>query len=248
MKTIIAPNGNELQISNNLLSKGDTNAKLIKNFLESHILYLNPWKQNSLNINLCAGASDNCIQVCIYTTGRGVMAPVQEGRTRRTELYIQHRNYFLNMLLNELTKLNKKALREGKQIAVRLNGTSDLDFIAILKNRFNIDILDAFPGLEFYDYTKILGKVKKYAGTRYKLTFSRSETNELECIEALNLGAPVSVVFDDKKPMPSVYLGAKVIDGDLADDIMLTAEPGTIIGLKAKGKARKDKTSGFVVI
>jgi hypothetical protein len=173
------------------------------------------------------------------------MAPVQAGRTRRTEFYLQDRNGFLNMLMNELTRLDKKAKRQNSKIAVRLNGTSDLDFIAILKNRFNVDVLEAFTSLEFYDYTKILGKVKKYAGTRYKLTFSRSEDNEAECIEALKYG-PISVVFDESKPFPETYLGAPVINGDEADDIMLTLEAGKILGLKAKGKAKKS-ASKFVV-
>jgi hypothetical protein len=245
MNTITAPNGQILEVAKTLLSKGDSNAKLAKNFLESYILYLNPFNQNSLGKNLCPKASIECTKLCLYTSGRGVMAPVQAGRTRRTEFYLQDRNGFLNMLMNELTRLDKKAKRQNSKIAVRLNGTSDLDFIAILKNRFNVDVLEAFTSLEFYDYTKILGKVKKYAGTRYKLTFSRSEDNEADCIEALKYG-PISVVFDESKPFPETYLGAPVINGDEADDIMLTLEAGKILGLKAKGKAKKS-ASKFVV-
>jgi hypothetical protein len=55
----------------------------------------------------------------------------------------------------------------------------------------------------------------------------------------------VAVVFDHKKPMPKTYLGSRVVDGDEADDLMLNLE-GVVLGLKAKGKAKKD-TFGFVV-
>jgi hypothetical protein len=246
MNYLETKNGQILEIADKLLSPGTTNSKLIKNRLESHILYLLPSIMNSKKTNLCPGSTKECVKVCIESTGRGVMAPVKAGRRRRTELYIQERNYFLNMLMNELAKLNKKAERKGKKIAIRLNGTSDLDFIAIIKNRFDIDILDAFKSLEFYDYTKLIGKVRKYAGTSYKLTYSRSGLNDAECLEALSLGASVSVVFDDAKPFPQTYFGAPVYDGDSSDDLMLDIPGGSILGLKAKGKARKN-FSEFIV-
>jgi hypothetical protein len=99
------------------------------------------------------------------------------------------------------------------------------------------------PNLVFYDYTKTLGKVRKYAGTNYVLTFSRSESNHSECIEALALGANVAAVFSGG--LPSNYLGAVVVDGDKSDIVMLYNR-GVILGLTAKGKAKKDD-SGFVV-
>jgi hypothetical protein len=77
------------------------------------------------------------------------------------------------------------------------------------------------------------------------LTFSRTESNEDDAFRALISGTNVAVVFDDKKPMPISYLGSRVVDGDEADDLMLNLE-GVVLGLKAKGKAKKD-TFGFVV-
>ena len=140
-------------------------------------------------------------------------------------------------------RLNKKAEKLGEKFAIRLNGTSDLDFIAIIKNRTNVDVLQDMPNLVFYDYTKTLGKVRKYANTNYVLTFSRSETNHSECVEALQLGANVAAVF--AAGLPSTYMGAAVVDGD-ASDIVMLENKGVILGLTAKGKAKKDD-SGFVV-
>jgi 3-hydroxyacyl-CoA dehydrogenase len=51
------------------------------------------------------------------------------------------------------------------------------------------------------------------------------------------------VVFNGD--MPSIFKGMKVIDGDKTDMRFLD-KSNRVIGLKAKGKARKD-TSGFVI-
>jgi hypothetical protein len=227
----------------NLLSEGSTNAKTAKNSLKSYILYLSPYNQNSKGINICPNASAGCIFGCLNTSGRGRFNSVQLARMQRTEFYLSQRSVFVNKILKELIRLNNKAAKLGEKFAIRLNGTSDLDFIAIIKNRTNVDVLTQLPNLIFYDYTKTLGKVKKYAGSNYVLTFSRSESNASECIEALQLGANVAAVF--QKQLPSNYLGASVIDGDKSDIVMLYNR-GVILGLTAKGKAKKD-SSGFVV-
>ena len=236
-------NYTEIFKKRSLLSDGSTNAKTIKNSLKSYILYLSPYTKNSKGINICPNASNGCILACLDTSGMGVFSNVQFARIQKTDFYIYERTAFINKLVNELMRLNKKAEKLGERFAIRLNGTSDLDFIAIIKNRSGIDVLESMPNLVFYDYTKTLGKVKKYASTNYVLTFSRSEDNELEALEALNYGANVAVVF--KGGLPSTYLGASVIDGD-ASDIVMLENKGVILGLTAKGKAKKD-VSGFVV-
>lgn len=227
-----------------LLSEGSTNAKTAKNSLKSFILYLSPYNQNSKGVNVCPNASAGCIFGCLNTAGlAGVYSSIIKARILKTDFYINERTAFINKLLNELTMLNKKAAKLNERFAIRLNGTSDLDFIAIIKNRSGVDVLQDMPNLVFYDYTKTLGKVKKYAGTNYVLTFSRSESNHSECIEALQLGANVAAVFSGG--LPSNYLGAAVVDGDKSDIVMLENK-GVILGLTAKGKAKKD-SSGFVV-
>jgi len=44
--------------------------------------------------------------------------------------------------------------------------------------------------------------------------------------------------------MPNTYAGAPVVDGD-ASDLRFLDPDGVVVGLKAKGDAKKD-TSGFV--
>lgn len=228
-----------------LLSPGFTNAKTKKNELESFILYLSPADQNSKKVNVCPAATAECIKLCLNTSGHGAFDSVQRSRIERTEFYLNDRIGFINKLVNELFMIQKKAEKKGEKIAVRLNGTSDLDFIAIIKNRTGIDILEEMPNILFYDYTKLIGKVRKYAGTNYILTFSRSETNESECIEALSLGANVAAVF--YKTLPGEYMGRPVVDGDSSDLVMISNR-SAILGLKAKGRAKKVQQSGFVIM
>ena len=236
-----------------LISKGTSNAKTVKNTEETWILYLAPYDLNSYGLTICSKSSAGCRAGCLGPhSGRALLFQmITQARIRKTDLYFSDRQVFCEMLVKDMIRLSNRAMKKGIKIQVRLNGTSDLDFFPILKNRTGIDIT-TLPGLSFYDYTKMLGKFKKYQGTDYKLTFSRSEENEKECIEAIKYG-PVAVVFDTKKgqDLPSVYSFDNVnyypvIDGDKADDLMVNLGSGFILGLRAKGKAKDDQT-GFVV-
>lgn len=228
-----------------LLAKGSTNAKTAKNELLTYIMYLAPYTTASGSlkkvVNLCIKASKGCIKACLFTAGMGAFSNVMNARIAKTIYLITDRFKFCWQLYGELEKLS----RLGKPIAIRLNGTSDMDFVSIIKTQLKLDIL-AMPNLHYYDYTKIIGKALKYKDVpNYTITFSRSEINEQDCLTALSNGINVAVVFDHRKPFPSTYLGYPVVDGDMADDLMLK-HSGVILGLRAKGKARKDNT-GFVV-
>lgn len=229
-----------------LLSNGSSNAKTVKNSLKTFIMYLMPFNLNSFGINICVKASKGCAAACLAHTGRIQMfKSIVEARQRKTEYYLRHKQSFFDMLAKEIMAKYKTAKRKGEKVAFRLNGTSDLDFVYMLKKYADLDILTLKDYAVFYDYTKILGKVKKYQGhENYFLTFSRAEDNEKEALEALSMGANVSAVFADK--LPQSYKGFKVIDGDKSDDIMIKSK-GVILGLKAKGKAAKEDKTGFVI-
>jgi hypothetical protein len=227
-----------------LLSQGTTNSKTAKNSLDTFILYLSPFNQNSFGVNICPKASPGCVASCLFTAGRGRFSNVITARTNKTDFLLSDKIGFLTMLKNELVKISNKAVKEKKQIAIRLNGTSDLDFIGMAKSQLNFDFL-SLPNLVFYDYTKIYGKALKYKKAKnYILTLSLAENSNLNDIKsALNLGINVSAVF--KNEIPGNLLGFPVIDGDKTDIEMLQYS-GVILGLKAKGKAKKDKT-GFSI-
>lgn len=234
-------------IPKKLLSNGSTNAKTAKNSLKTFILYLSPYNQNSKKINICPKASKGCAAACLFTAGRGAMSSVILSRTNKTEYYLNDKKTFIKQLAKEIITKHKTALKKGEKIAFRLNGTSDLDFIYLLKKYASLDI-ETLQNAVFYDYTKILGKVKKYINHKnYFVTFSRAEDNETETIEALKIGSNVSAVFNVGKdqPLPKKYKGFNVIDGDKSDIVMIYNK-NSILGLRAKGDAKKDK-SNFVI-
>ena len=231
-------------IPKNLLSKGATNAKTKKNTLKTFILYLAPHKQNAKAINICPMASKGCAAACLYTAGRGKFSNVQSSRINKTNYFIYAKELFIKQLAKEIIRETAKARKTGEKIAFRLNGTSDQDFIYLLQKYASLDISDLYPTAIFYDYTKISGKVKKYKNhPNYFLTFSRAEDNESIAQTVLNDGGNVSIVF--RGELPNYWRGYKVIDGDTSDLVMIYNK-NVVLGLRAKGDARKD-TSGFVV-
>ena len=232
--------------SNKLLSKGTTNAKTSKNKLNTFILYLSPANQNNKQVNLCPFASNGCLKACLYTAGRGKFNNVQNARKNRSNYLVNDRKAFYSQISKEITNKVKYYQRKKEKIAIRLNGTSDIDHLKSLKAYTNLNHTELVDKVEFYDYTKSFKRALKYKDSpNYTLTFSRSETNEKECIEALKKGINVAAVFLNK--LPKTYKGFKVIDGDSSDDLMVKYKgKGIILGLIAKGDAKKDNTN-FVI-
>jgi hypothetical protein len=85
----------------------------------------------------------------------------------------------------------------------------------------------------------------------YHLTFSfdgyNNAENYLAAFDAIGHGINIAVVFDVKpgNPLPATWHNYRVIDGDTNDLRFLDPSP-VIVGLRAKGRARKC-TNGFVV-
>ena len=201
----------------NLLSKGITNAKTAKNDIKTFILYLAPHNLNYKGITLCKDASNGCIDSCLNTAGMGAFSSVQLSRINKANYFVSDKKVFLAQLLKEIKREIKKATDKNEKIAFRLNGTSDIDFLYLLDRHFdfNVDLLQ-YDKVFFYDYTKSLPRAKRYKNYRnYTLTFSKSETNQKEVNEALNLGINVAAVFGSD--LPKKYKGVKVIDGDKSD-------------------------------
>ncbi len=230
----------------NLLSKGSTNSKTAKNNIKTFILYLAPHNLNVKNITLCKDASKGCIEACLNTAGRGKFSNVQKSRINKANFYVTDKKAFIKQLVFEIRKEIKKASDKNEKIAFRLNGTSDIDFLYLMNKYENFDVnLLQYDKVYFYDYTKSFARAKRYKDSRkYTLTFSKSESNLKECDQIRFLGGVnIAVVF--KNELPKRYKNIRVIDGDKSDLEMLKHK-GIILGLKAKGDAKKD-TTGFVV-
>jgi hypothetical protein len=231
----------------NVLSKAVSNIKTKKSEKSGEyrgaILYLTPEKSSGLG-NVCPFASKGCTLSCLFTAGRGVMAPVIAGRLRKTKMFFQQKDLFFQTLFSEIVALQRVAFKAGKKPFVRLNGTSDINW-GNFKVYNGLNIFEMFPDVQFYDYTKDIKKAVSNRQANYHLTFSRSESNFEDVVRALQAGINVAVVFKGKT-LPKTFMGAKVLDGDKTDLRFEEGNQGAIIGLKAKGKARYDKT-GFAI-
>jgi hypothetical protein len=190
-------------------------------------------------INLCAMAKlAGCRETCLVWAGRGNFKPVIDARTRKTVLYRDNKAGFMAMLRGDIYAFIEDCRRFNLKPAIRLNVISDINFLSIIED---------FPEVQFYDYTKVLSKHKKVMPKNYHLTFSYSEANK----KYVDLFKPiwktsynVAVVFKCKT-LPNTFKGRRVINGDLTDHRFLDPQ-GVVVGLTAKGKARQD-TSGFAI-
>jgi hypothetical protein len=213
----------------------------------TYILYMSPEKQNSLGKNICPKATVGCKAACLFTAGRGKFSNVMKGRLNKTEYFLQDRVAFMEQVAQEIAKGVKK--HGTSAMCVRLNGTSDIPYENIPVGGFK-NIMSMFPDVQFYDYTKIFTRLTKQIPTNYHLTFSRAETkqNQEEAQRAIELGYNVAAVFkiNNESELPKTYMNAKVINGDEHDLTFLHGN-GVVVGLKAKGDAKKD-TTGFVIM
>jgi len=216
----------------------DDNAKLNKSNESGEAFYtvgLSLAPANTSGFNVCAKATNGCKAVCLYGQGRGRFADVARGRVARTRLFFENREAFKVQLFAELHKAQRKADKMGVTLAVRLNVLSDLPWERIFP-----DLFTTFPRVQFYDYTKVPNRV---VPSNYHLTFSRSETNELDALWQLKAGRNVAVVFRSKD-IPATWHGYDVVNGDVTD-LRFLDRSGVVVGLYAKGTAKAD-ASGFV--
>lgn len=226
----------------------DSNAKTVKGqefgFITG-ILYLSPGK--SSGFNLCPKASAGCLASCLNTSGRGANREVQRARLQKTARLKADQDKFFEDLSKEIEAIKKAAHKKGMIPVIRLNGTSDEVWEAAKYRYKGKSIMEHFPEVQFYDYTKFETRVINWAQGKlppnYHLTFSRSETNDADALKVLKAGGNVAVVFRDG--LPKTWNGFEVVNGD-SSDLRHRDPKGVVVGLVAKGEGKKDM-SGFVV-
>lgn len=189
---------------------------------------------------LVCPAAGKCKETCLIYSGRMPMQNAVDARFNRTDYLYNQPELYLIQLKGEIASLLAKANKQGKKLAIRLNGTSDLNYRMIY---------EAFPMVQFFEYTKrkdLVIKNNELENVHY--TFSNDEKVKDSVLKRVNsLGVNISVVFKGK--LPSTYKGIKVIDGD-KHDRRFEDSRGVIVGLKFKG-SKKDLEraiqSGFAV-
>ena len=178
------------------------------------------------NINMCPMAGD-CAQSCLAYSGR--MPFHLMNRIRKTRAFIGHPMEFLTDLVNDIYIKAQQAFVEGKELYIRLDGTTDnrweryLDLSAMVRD---------FAGLAgFYDYTKFPLSARVQSPVHH-LTYSVDEKDVslMRAKEYHNSGYPFAVVVDadDYKKLKKLE---GVTDGDDSD--MRWLDKGAVV-LKAK--------------
>ncbi len=209
--------------------------------IDTFAVYFAP--SNLSGQNVCAKATKECIMGCLNTSGRVKMDAkgiIVNARINRTKAFYEQRESFMSLLVHEITLAKQRAEKKGHIFAVRLNGTSDLSPELFKHNGKNL--LELFPDVQFYDYTKILNRSRLAAKYKnYDLTLSYTGYNWVECETALNNDLRVAVIFDVKagKPLPTMFNGYPVIDGDLTD-YRPANDKKCIVGLRWKNIANRE--------
>jgi hypothetical protein len=232
------------------------NPKILKGMEQgymTYILHLAP--ANLSGYNTCPKATVGCKFACLNTAGRVGMFKkgettnvIQKARIRKTRMFFEVRASVMALIVADIELAIKQSIKTKLVPVIRLNGTSDISWekYSVVRNGIEYrNIFAAFPQLQFYDYTKVLGrKVKDIPN--YNLTFSAADGNDADVTKAIEQGYNIAVVFGMKKTlaMPEFYNGIPVFNGD-ESDLRFLDPKGVVVGLYAKGKAKKD-TSGFV--
>lgn len=217
--------------------------KSIGRGVQTAILHLAPGSLSGFET--CRWRTAECFPACLFSSGQGSIGreghvatltesrrgQVAQARIRRTRWFGLDPILALARLAHELWLLIKRADRNGLLPAARLNGTSDLCWEVL-------GVVQAFPLLSFYDYTKGTGRLEA-TPENYRLTLSYSGHNAAACQAALDRGHQVAVVVygegDPKKAaMPGKLWGHRAVDAD-AHDYRPADGPG-VMALRPKGR------------
>jgi hypothetical protein len=220
----------------------------------SAILHLAP--ADSSGYEVCPSRSKGCTFACNNGSGRGRFDSCQLARINKTRRLFEDRENFLADLHYSIKRHVSRSKKEGLLPAIRLNGTSDLPWF---NKKFGA-IIQAYPQVQFYDYTKVYGYLKhQHKYDNYYVAFSKSEVNDRQVQKAIKQGYSIAVSFelDENKELPKTYMGLPVVNGDLHDAIFIY-DYQCILGLRFKQprdksvtdcmKMLKRDTSGFTVL
>jgi hypothetical protein len=215
-----------------------------------YTLYLAP--ANMSGYEVCPMRSEECTKLCLNESGRNRIDihqnVINKSRIKKTQLFFENRPFFMNWMIEEINKAKSEAEKLGYRFSIRLNNTSDISpesFYLKCDDGVLRNILELFPTVQFYDYTKVPKRIllkQKY--NNYDVTFSFSGTNLNDCFKMLEEGVRVAMVF---KEVPNEFMGYNVIPGDDYD--MRYKDPdNVIIGLKyKKTRQRLNKETKFVI-
>ncbi len=230
----------------NVNSSYKTEKGLSKGFYTG-ILYLKP-ADHVARKTLCPFAEQaGCKKGCLESSGQLGMSTADKAKIKRTIMMLLQPERFRFEIQSEITKLSAK---HGDSLAIRLNGTSDLDWF---------DIVEQNPHVQFYDYTKVYKyALKAQPIHNYSVTYSGS-ANGLEMINqtalAIKAGINTVLAFDTKDSKKDTFTAPLALRPTTKDGVFFLADfddtdlrfkdaPKGVVGkLKIKGGNIKERQS-----
>jgi hypothetical protein len=237
-----------------LLGEGDANPKTAKNTVPTMGLSLFP--ADGIGFGYVCAFAKVCKIPCLANQGQGPVPNVQGPRVAKTVLWHLARDWFLAKLNRELAKFRDSV--PSQDIAgVRLNMFSDIPWE-------HYGVIDAHPGIAYYDYTKNPRRGGLMIRDNYWVTFSYDGQNWEDAKRILESGGNVSAVFYNpvgpgvavcgkaahRQTLPESFRGFFVIDGGETD--WRWDDPrGVIVGLRLLARTYESRNdaieSGFAV-
>ena len=228
-----------------LLAPPNTNYKAKKNIkLNVHSYFLSLAHSDTSGYNTCPMANkvtqgenstnkSSCSSVCVAKNGKGSFPNVINSRIRKTKMFFEDRDNFMNELVSEIYKGIEYSKFYGFIPTFRLNAYSDIKWENIKIRAYgNNTIFSLFPDVKFYDYTKLPNRVTP---PNYELTYSHwgSWKTTKKQLKKFN----VAMVFsaNRKENLPETWKNLPVVDGD-KNDLRTSENDGknVIVGLRAK--------------
>ena len=177
---------------------------------------------NLSGFNVCPN-SEYCKDNCLNGSGHNRLdrlskkGSIDRSRIIKTRLFFANREVFMRIMIHEIEKERKKAEKNGTFFSIRLNCTSDINPIAFTLEGKNI--LEIFPDVQFYDYTKVPSRIavaEKYSNYDITWSIDGSEKNREIGLEFLKNGGRVAVVYGEND-MPKTWYGYECGNGDETD-------------------------------
>ena len=177
---------------------------------------------NLSGFNVCPN-SEYCKDNCLNGSGHNRLdrlskkGSIDRSRIIKTRLFFANREVFMRIMIHEIEKERKKAEKNGTFFSIRLNCTSDINPIAFTLDGKNI--LEIFPDVQFYDYTKVPSRIavaEKYSNYDITWSIDGSEKNREIGLEFLKNGGRVAVVYGEND-MPKTWYGYECGNGDETD-------------------------------
>ena len=192
------------------------------------VVYLQPADKVSARTLCKQSEFAGCKKDCLITSGHLGMTAGQNAATRRTILMLLRRAFFFSKLSTEINRAARK-----KNLLVRLNGTSDIDFTHFIA---------AHPHINFYDYSKDARRVNRNTLKNYDLTYSGSAASK-QAIRAtarmIKAKHRVAIALNTKELTGEFKRPSTMADFDKDD---LRPKDAKILGaLKSKGTNKQTR-------